>query len=951
MLVDVNDPIQTHLLVETALSDSQEFEILSPDEVDNLKKQRRTLTTRIEQTRHNLAIQSKYRDAAISMSRLYSMSDKTRSPDGTEKKHRRSLLGSRGSHPDHVRGADLERLTSERKCEQLANELWILEKGLTDLQKRLLEHTAGILQITHKGPMRVPKTNVGVFQQGIPGSPESMYTYTAGRRSIEQASEEDIFDERSFYRMFDSMDNKSENYDLGGESISREMVAEHKETITKTEQKLEDLNNRLRAIIVKSNPQRESSLNNQLQLSLVEDSAPDMLISSHLHCLEQSISIINEDQRRLMDSKQDSDVQIEEAINDVNCKAQALLTSYSHDIPPPPEVTGENIKDQLQYFESTIGYISSEFQHAASAKDNIAEQQANIEKLEAVLRSIWDTIEAGDLKYRGLFKDAMGDDDNDVSDDEPPRPSPEIYSVQALSMKVQRLYTEASNLNDQKNVLQRQIKQQRELHSKQESTNDGRILQLEDELGRAQKDLQGAEKEADDLQAQLIVITTHLEEAQRGNTQYNLEKSRKVEAESVALKEMDAELQERNARITRLKEELQDLKDDDALRNAEILSQKVEAESVALKEMNAQLQEKNSRITRLEEELQDLKDDHALRNAEIQFQKVEAESVALNEMNAQLQERNVRIARLEEELQDLKDDHALRNAEIQSQKVEADSVALNEMNAQLQERNSRITRLEEELQDLKDDHALSNAEIQSQFATSALKIENLSFALAKAEEEVSKLRMHIDEKEAEMEGANMEIARLQTEVTIARAELDGAYGTRAQRAAEVASNPVIQKEIDNLNKLNMALHTEIDGLKATEGKVTKLEHELREMIEEYEEMTKASIEWEKEREALEREVDKLRDEIESLEGKLSDEQVRWMGVKGPGSESSPLGPGVTSTMVLRSEFKKMMRDTRAENSKVLRVSLYFRDCFGSETNFPNRQSRLNVGVLRMNSAY
>ncbi len=69
MLLNINDPIQVHLLVETALGDSKEFEILSQEEVDDLKKQVQALTQRIEQTRQNLAIQSKDRYAAISMAK------------------------------------------------------------------------------------------------------------------------------------------------------------------------------------------------------------------------------------------------------------------------------------------------------------------------------------------------------------------------------------------------------------------------------------------------------------------------------------------------------------------------------------------------------------------------------------------------------------------------------------------------------------------------------------------------------------------------------------------------------------------------------------------------------------------------------------------------------------------------------------------------------------------
>src|SRR5580692_11842520 len=116
MLLNVNDPIQVHLLVETALGDSKEFEILSPEEVDELKRQCRVLIQRIEQTQQNLAIQSKYRDAAISMAKLYSSSDKKSTDNGdTRPKQRRSLLGSRGSNSDQVKEADMERIASERK--------------------------------------------------------------------------------------------------------------------------------------------------------------------------------------------------------------------------------------------------------------------------------------------------------------------------------------------------------------------------------------------------------------------------------------------------------------------------------------------------------------------------------------------------------------------------------------------------------------------------------------------------------------------------------------------------------------------------------------------------------------------------------------------------------------------------------------------------------------------
>lgn len=165
-LLNLNDSIAVHLLVETALGDSKEFEILSQDEVDDLKKQVQTLTQRIEQTRQNLAIQSKYRDAAISMSKLYSSNEKKRSFDATGRV--KSILGHNRNGSEESEAQRQERLATEKKCEDLAAELWFLEKRLVKPQNKLLKHTAGILQMTHKGP-KITKgapaaVGPGVFQ-------------------------------------------------------------------------------------------------------------------------------------------------------------------------------------------------------------------------------------------------------------------------------------------------------------------------------------------------------------------------------------------------------------------------------------------------------------------------------------------------------------------------------------------------------------------------------------------------------------------------------------------------------------------------------------------------------------------------------------------------------------------------------------------------------------------
>ncbi|KAJ5133734.1 hypothetical protein N7526_005099 [Penicillium atrosanguineum] len=71
-LLNTSDPVTMYLLTETAMGDSNNFEILSFEEVEGLKKERALLSTRIEGTKRKLALETKLRDAAQSIGRLYS---------------------------------------------------------------------------------------------------------------------------------------------------------------------------------------------------------------------------------------------------------------------------------------------------------------------------------------------------------------------------------------------------------------------------------------------------------------------------------------------------------------------------------------------------------------------------------------------------------------------------------------------------------------------------------------------------------------------------------------------------------------------------------------------------------------------------------------------------------------------------------------------------------------
>ena len=714
ILLNVNDPIQVHLLVETALGDSSQYEVLSQEEVDDLKKQHQSLTQRIEQTRQNLAIQSKYRDAAVSMAKLYS-------PDKKDGKRRSGILHHKS---DSVKEADIERLRSEEKCEELAAELWSLEKRLMGPQLRLLKHTAGILQMTHKGPKKTSKGQ-GPNQAGIPGSPESIYTYHNARNSMEQVSEENFFDERSLYRSADRLDVYGDQ--AGKESVvgspPRSQAREQMQMIAKTEQKLENLNSRLRELIVKANPEQEQAFGRPPPASTNAQGKPTEgvdTLQSHLDYLEKSISTIDQEQNQVMSRQKESDAAMEELIEDMNNELHNVLVQYDPNHPEAPQHDGVNFDDHISYFQGSVKAIEEELGRGGQREGF----QDNVSQMEAVLVGLWDIVQSGqqDIRKRKeerkttRSQNGLPADEDDMSDDDDDTDPNEPFSIQAFSAKVQWLYSQATQLKDHKKVLQRQIKQQRELNSKSDATKDAEMMQKVQDLERVKSLLTRTEMDADNVRAQLSTVMEKLNESQQ---------------------------QER------------------------------------------------------------------LRDQE----RAGSESTAVRAAQEELDLRNETISRLEQELQEIKDDHNIAGVEIQSQLSEAEA---------------KIT--------------IVTAELSSAIS-----------AKTTAEESLREQEATVEAKEREMDDMNQNLARLQTEVTIARAELDGAYGTRAQRAAEVAANPAIQREIDDLNKSNTSLTAELASLrsasasgagsKENDAKVTTLKKELEETIGEYEIMTKASIEW------------------------------------------------------------------------------------------------------------
>lgn len=761
-----------HLLAETAISDSMQFEVLSFEEVDELKKELLLLTNRIEASKRKLALELKLQEAAFSLSRLYDSRGSRResldsSPESSPKSHRRRL-SLFGRHSLQHR-SDEELSLSVRRCEEIAQELWKLERRAGDIRRRILEHTAGILQMTHKG-----------LKKKSANRPD---------RNGDIAE----FDERSLYRTPDYLD------DFNGGHTPRDLPAVFAgqrssvsfAALNDAKRRLDDLNVRLREMISQANPDQDIDHLRENVNGAPAD--PIIAVQSGLDALDKGLKSIASQRTVPQQKASNSNPDIEEKLDSFNKRLDAAL------------IIAGSTRPQLTPRTST-------------------------------------------------FRKTLAD------------------QVEYLGQVVADVEVRVGNLTEQKTILTTQIQQQRELNCKSDAERDAHAADLTEQIVKLQKELERSQREAGGMREELAIVMDQLDAAR----QESMVREQQNAADEASSVNADREARQRV-------EELLALKEDEIFRSQEALQKAEEA-----------LAQREDEVNRSQEARQRAEESMALKDNEIALLEETRQKFA-----QELERVERSLATKEDEIVNLKD---LLN------KARDDLASMEQKQA---EKESQIASLQATLQQLQ---SQKDAEVESIRQSN----ENAKAELQKLQSEYS-----------ELEG---EVVRIQTELTIAQAELDGAYGSRAERAARVAANPAIQKEMDELNQRNMSLIEELAilkeqqpnknnaGIAELQERVQMLEKELRETIDDYEALTKASIEFEKERDKLEGIIDSYRERCENVEAQLNDERIQSLGANGARrGDGTPTES--TSMMVLKNEFKKMMRDTRAENMKALKVCL------------------------------
>lgn len=832
-----NDVVARHLLVETALLDSQDFELLPIEEVDALKKERIQLESRLDTTRRKLALESKVKDAAQSLHRLYlggpATARRPSTPQSPDKK-RMSWLGDRtrsssGKGPTTANQAGGELEVSTKKVDELLQILAGLESRRQYVESRLLRHTAAVLQAAHIDESESEPHGLNIDMPN--GFEDSEGTLINGSLSRSNGYGDSMYDMNGLKNLIPA--------GLNGHGLNLQPLhlaqgtraVGNDERFGQVQSRLEALNNQMRALIkqARSGGDTDKDAFQDFSSAYPEDGDPFLRINGQMELIDKSIELLEQELQDIKtnDDHVASDAKhqqhaVEGQLEGVNSQLHTLLVEAgaadtSFDLQRPPELSGHSAQEQINYLEESLLIVEQVLQLSHQVSRNTQEDHTReLESTQSLAAELAEKSSQFETVLTGLWQ-IIGSHHDEDDTDGPKEP----FSLQAFSTRVQHMFDRASQHDIQMGVLRRQIEQQRELNSKSDGEKERQLTdlqashaELEERLIEAHTKHAAAETQVEDARAELINVMGELDGIKQAASSH-------AEQKQQALEELDV---------------------------------------------------------------------HRSRTKELQ----------------------TTIADREAYISELQDDARLAGAET-------------------------------------DDKACE---------------------LAGAHTARESAEAKFNEKHNEMQQLEAEVVRLTTELTMAKAELDGAYGSRAERAKEVAMNPEIQAQLSRMEELNQhnsamaaelaelrqqkdhhareiddltskhaaaterstSLEQEMAALKSLASATTKddartaaLEKELGEMATEYQDLTRESVEVEREREQLEQLVDGLRERCDGLESQLSDERVRWLGMRSPTQSvhgGAELGREMTSTMVLRNEFKKMIRETRAEGVRMVRVSDY-----------------------------
>jgi len=629
---NTQDAVGHHLLFETAMFDSQSFEVLDIAAVDALKKEHERLNARIEAANRKLTLETKVKDAAQNLQRLYSVKnrpDTPQSPDSA-RQSRSSLLGHRDrlgnqkSGPGTAHQAADELTTSMKKVDELNETIKSLLDRRQYVERKLLRHTAAVLA----------EQSTRASQQ-ISGT-----ALTNGAHMVsDHENEDDAINSYSPDEFDGIREILSNGGAISGSQLSkkgglRKMQQGHEQQLASVQNRLEQLNDQLRHVIGEASRTLGQDPEPELDLH-DDDDDPNLRLDKRFSRLESNLRLLEQDQRDVnthylqMQNTRDA---VEEQLEGLNRQVHNTLLLCSdmqnmESLREVPPASGQGYQQQFQYLEESLLAMEQLLKQHRSDLDKTGSYMKKIGEYEATMSGLWEILQSDPRSHRPSMTGVDTVDQQGFPG--PTSPLREDFSLQAFNAHVQHLFSRVQASQQQQDILRRQIQQQRELNGKSDAEKDRQLTELQtahDQLSQehslAQEELTKtmashtqAEEQASQAKLELVNVMNEFEQLKR--TIEEKEATEKRHADTQA--DVQAELQNLESEVVRL--------------TTELTMAKAELEgaygSRAERAREAQAAEASERTKQLEKELGEMTND---------FQDLMKESLGLEKERAQLED-------------------------------------------------------------------------------------------------------------------------------------------------------------------------------------------------------------------------------------------------------------------------------------------------------------------------
>lgn len=150
-LLNVNDTMALHYLVQKSIADAKGYRVLSYQELDEAINESKMLHSRLSDLEHKINMETKLRDAAASLQKLH-MEGSPTSPNASSSSRRSFRISSGSSSKRRLsRHAEEEYDMANRKIQALETDRGRLQARVSEMDLKILHHHVGILALTHPG--------------------------------------------------------------------------------------------------------------------------------------------------------------------------------------------------------------------------------------------------------------------------------------------------------------------------------------------------------------------------------------------------------------------------------------------------------------------------------------------------------------------------------------------------------------------------------------------------------------------------------------------------------------------------------------------------------------------------------------------------------------------------------------------------------------------------------